>query len=104
MAGSDRRRAGPRERALTPSRHAVYRLDADLLLVFKPRGHREAPHAHPHRQRLCVLRGRLAVCTGTRTVRLSPRSRPLILAAGRAHRTVALEDTWVLAEAVRAAG
>jgi quercetin dioxygenase-like cupin family protein len=87
-----------RARSLPADRHAVYRLAPDLLLVFKPRGHREAEHAHPHRQRLRVLRGRLLVTTAARSVRLGPRSRALTLAAGRVHRTVAVEDTWLLAE------
>ena len=64
MAASERRRppaARAHIRALPRRRHAVYRLAPDLLLVFKPRGHREAMHAHPYRQRLQVLRGSLAV-------------------------------------------
>lgn len=87
-------------RTLRGARHAVYRLAPDLLLVFKPRGHREAEHAHPHRQRLRVLRGELAVRMGTRRVTLAPRSRPLLLTAGRAHDTVAMRDTWLIAEAL----
>jgi hypothetical protein len=87
-----------RIRSLPADRHAVYRLADDLLLVFKPRGHAEAAHAHPHRQRLRVLRGRLLVQTAARRLRLGPRSRVLTLPAGRVHRTVALVDTWVLAE------
>ena len=91
-----------RVRELATSRHTVYRLAPDLLLVFKPRGHREAEHVHPHRQRLRVLRGRLAVYTATRTVHLIARNRALTLAAGRAHATLAIEDTWLLAETLPA--
>jgi hypothetical protein len=81
-------------------RHAVYRLAADLLLVFKPRGHSEAEHAHPHAQRLRVLRGRLEIRTATRVIRLGPRSRPLRLAAERRHATRALTDTWLIVDTV----
>jgi len=87
-----------RIRPLPAVRHAVYRLTADLLLVFKPRGHREAAHAHPHRQRLRVLRGELLVRTARRRVRITPRDRPLVLAAGCPHETVAVRDTWLIAE------
>jgi hypothetical protein len=85
-----------RVRSLPAARHAVYRLAADLLLVFKPRGHREPFHAHPYRQRLRVVRGRLEVATRRRRFRLSPRSGEVTLAAGRAHATNALVDTWLL--------
>ncbi len=81
-----------------PHRHALYRLAPDLLLVFKPRGHREATHAHAHRQRLRVLRGRLAVTIGGRRVVLTASSRPLTLRLGVAHDTEALHDTWLVAE------
>jgi quercetin dioxygenase-like cupin family protein len=89
-----------RIRALGANRRAVYRLAPDLLLVFKPRGHREAEHAHPQRQRLRVLRGRLAVRLGTRRVILEPGSRALVLAAGRTHDTLALRATWLVAESL----
>jgi len=80
--------------------HAVYRLRPDLLLVFKPRGHREATHVHRHRQRLRVLRGRLRVETARGVVTLTATSRAYAVAGGRAHATRALADTWLLAEAV----
>jgi hypothetical protein len=83
--------------------HAVYRLAPDLLLVFKPRGHREATHAHPHRQRLRILRGRLRVDSARGAVELAPADRVYLLAAGRAHSTVALADTWLIAESVAVA-
>jgi quercetin dioxygenase-like cupin family protein len=76
----------------------VYRLAPDLLLVFKPRGHREATHDHSHGQRLQVLRGTLVVQIGNRRVTLTPTSRRLTLRAGRAHATRALCNTWLLAE------
>ncbi len=83
----------------SPSRtHAVYALAPDLLLVFKPRGHRESSHAHPHAQRLRVLRGRLEVRTARGVVRVAAGDRPLRIAAGRAHATRALSDTWLIAE------
>ena len=102
MAASDRRVPAPRERSrvLTPARHAVYRLAPDLLLVFKPRGHREAPHAHAYRQRLQVLRGMLVVLIGTRRVTLTPITRRLTVGAGRAHATAAVRETWLLAESL----
>jgi quercetin dioxygenase-like cupin family protein len=87
-------------RLLATNRHAVFRLTPDLLLVFKPRGHRETKHSHPHRQRLRVLHGQLEVRTGKRTIVLRPTSRPLPLAAGRPHATLALEDTWLIAESL----
>lgn len=86
---------------LSTRRHAVFRLAPDLLLVFKPRGHREEAHAHAHQQRLRVLRGALRVRIGARTVTLRPSSRPFNLRAGRAHETLAVQDTWLLAEAMR---
>ena len=88
-----------RIRPLAGGRHAVYRIASDLLLVFKPRGHREAEHVHPHPQRLRVLRGRLQV-RGPRVRELTPTSRPYRLPAGRPHSTVALADTWLLAERI----
>lgn len=78
--------------------HAVYRLGPGLLLVFKPNGHTEQPHAHPYRQTLRILRGALRVRTArtSRVVRSS--SAALTIAAGRRHATDALEDTWLVAE------
>ena len=87
-------------RTLSPARRTVYRLAPDLLLVFKPRGHHEAAHAHPHRQRLQVLLGTLVVQIGKRRVTLTQTSRRLTLRAGRAHTTRALRDTWLLAESL----
>jgi quercetin dioxygenase-like cupin family protein len=87
-------------RLLLASRHAVFRLTPDLLLVFKPRGHHEKEHSHPHRQRLRVLSGQIEVRTGKRTIVLRSNSRPLMLAAGRAHVTLALEETWLIAESL----
>ena len=87
-----------KEKLLRPRQHAVFRLAPDLLLVFKPRGHREGAHAHPHRQRLRVLRGLLMVRTARRSTVLRASSPPLTLAAGRTHATVALRDTWLVAE------
>jgi len=84
--------------ALEPSGHALFRLAPDLLLVFKPRGHRESEHAHGHAQRLRVLRGRLAVATARRVVVLVPASCPLAIPAGRRHATEALTDVWLVAE------
>jgi quercetin dioxygenase-like cupin family protein len=86
-----------RIRTLRAHRHAVYRLAPNLLLVFKPRGHREAEHAHPHRQRLRVLHGELLVRTARRAVVFTPESRAAVLSAGRRHETVALRDTWLVA-------
>jgi quercetin dioxygenase-like cupin family protein len=76
----------------------VHRLAHDLLLVFKPAGHEEGWHAHAKRQRLRVLRGMLEVRTGRRTIVLDSEGGPLTLRAGQRHRTLALADTWVLAE------
>jgi len=89
-------------RRLATTRHTVFELADSLLLVFKPRGHAEPEHAHAHRQRLRILRGGLVVRTRTRSRTLRPASPPLTLPAGRAHTTVALEDTWLTAEALPA--
>lgn len=89
--------SAPRIELLPSTRHAVYRLAPDLLLVFKPRGHREPPHRHPTAQRLTVVRGRLRVETARRTILLSPRRPTLALSAGRLHATEALAPTWLLA-------
>ena len=94
-----RRRGSPR-RSLETRAHAVWTLADDLLLVFKPAGHRESEHAHPHRQRLRVLRGLLAVRIGTREVALGPGARGLTLPADRRHATEAIADTWLLAERI----
>jgi hypothetical protein len=91
--------AAARER-LPSSGHAVYHLAPGLLLVFKPRGHVEETHAHPHRQRLRILRGVLLVRTARAELRLDARSAPYTLPAGRRHATEALADTWLVAEAI----
>jgi hypothetical protein len=80
--------------------HAVYRLGPGLLLVFKPRGHVEEPHAHAYRQTLRILRGALRVRTARSARVLRPTSAPLTLVAGRRHATEALDDTWLVAESV----
>jgi len=85
---------------LPTSERAVYRLAPGLLLVFKPRGHREEDHAHPHRQRLRVLRGTLLVRTARRAATLTSSSEPFTLAPRRRHATEALDDTWLVAESV----
>jgi hypothetical protein len=95
------RRPLPNILPLAPGRHAVYRLAPNLLLVFKPRGHREAVHAHAHRQQLHVLHGRLEVTTRRGAVVLDPDSRAYSLAANRSHSTRARRDTWLLADTRR---
>ena len=79
--------------------HRVYELDDGLLLVFKPAGHVEPEHAHPHARQLRVLRGRLRVQTASANLFLDPQSEQLSLAAGQTHTTEALEATWLIAEA-----
>lgn len=98
--------SGPARRVLYPSlaadgRHAVHRLAPGLLLVFKPAGHREEPHAHAYRQTLRVLRGALRVHTARSSVVLRARDGTLTIAAGRRHATEALADTWLVAESPR---
>lgn len=93
-----RRPAAPDFPDLPTDGHAVYRLGPGLLLVFKPRGHTEEPHAHAYRQTLRVLRGALRVRMARRTALLRPASTPLTLGAGRRHATDAIEDTWLVAE------
>jgi len=87
-----------KRKRLTPQRHAVFELAPGLLLIFKPRGHGEEAHGHPHRQRLRVLSGLLMIRTARQSTVLRASSPPLTLAAGRTHATVALRDTWVVAE------
>ena len=87
-------------RDLSGRRHAVFRLAPGLLLIFKPHGHREPLHVHEHGQRLRVLRGALRVGLYGRQIILRPGSASLRIAAGRVHETVAVLDTWLLAEAV----
>ena len=89
-----------RPRRLDPGRRAVFELARDLLLVFKPRGHEEEAHAHPHGQVLRVLRGRLRVDVGGRERRLGPRSPSLRLRARTRHATRALDDTWLVVERI----
>jgi hypothetical protein len=84
--------------ALDGTGHAVYRLGPELLLVFKPRGHTEEPHAHAYRQTLRILRGALRVRTARSVRVIRPTSLPLTLVAGRRHATEALDDTWLVAE------
>jgi quercetin dioxygenase-like cupin family protein len=81
--------------------HAVYRLGPGLLLVFKPRGHSEEPHAHAYRQTLRILRGALRVRTERTTRIIGPSSAPLTIVAGRRHATDALMDTWLVAQSPR---
>lgn len=93
-----RRPPAPAFPVLPADGHAVYRLGPGLLLVFKPRGHTEAPHAHAYRQTLRIVRGALRVRTARSTQVIRPSSAPLTLAAGRRHATDAIEDTWLVAE------
>jgi hypothetical protein len=97
-----RPRRGDPPLPIATGRHAVHRLAPDLLLVFKPAGHREEPHAHPHRQTLRVLRGALLVRTARRDLVLRPRLGTLTIVAGRRHATEALADTWLVAESAPA--
>jgi quercetin dioxygenase-like cupin family protein len=83
---------------LASDRHAVYRLGPDLLLVFKPRGHREPVHAHPHPQRLRVLRGLLVVERGTRVDVVERDGAALVVAADEPHATEAREATWLVVD------
>lgn len=78
--------------------HRVYRLAPDLLLVFKPRGHREEEHAHERAQRLRVLRGKLTVQIGRTTRILKPGRATFTVPALRAHRTESGDDTWLVVE------
>ncbi len=79
------------------ARHAIHTLADDVLLVFKPAGHREAEHRHDFSQHLRVVRGRLLVQVGASQHDLTPASPELTLAPGTPHATLAVSDTWVLA-------
>jgi hypothetical protein len=81
--------------------HLVFALAPGLLLVFTPRGHREAVHAHRYAQRLRVLRGRLEVRTARGVVQVAAGDRPLRIGAGRPHAPRALAGTWLIAERLR---
>jgi quercetin dioxygenase-like cupin family protein len=83
---------------LPTERHRVYRLAPDLLLVFKPRGHREVAHSHSYAQRLRVLRGKLQVRRGRRTSVMQAGGRPITIASGSGHETVAVTATWLIVE------
>lgn len=96
-----RRPAPPDFPVLSAEAHAVYRLGPGLLLVFKPRGHTEEPHAHAYRQTLRILRGALRVRTARGAQVIRPSSEPLTIVAGRRHATDALADTWLIAESPR---
>ena len=85
---------------LSSQGHALYELAGGLLLVFKPRGHREATHAHPYGQRLRVIRGQLRVEIGDASVFIDPESDGFVVGSGRLHGTEALEDTWLIAERI----
>ena len=92
--------AKPPPVSLGASQHAVFELARDLLLVFKPRGHREDAHSHAHGQRLRVLRGRLLVRIAEHTHLVTPKSGPLIVRAACHHETRAREDTWLVVEKI----
>jgi quercetin dioxygenase-like cupin family protein len=98
MAGHEKRRSAAEPVSLAGTRHRVYRLAADLLLVFKPSGHREPPHEHERAQRLTVLRGDLIVRMGRRARTLRAGGAPLTVAARQPHETEAKEATWLLVE------
>lgn len=85
--------------ALNPEgRHCAYALEPRVLLVFKPRGHRETMHAHPAAQRLTVLTGALRVEFPRTAKIITRKSTPFAIAANRSHATVALQATWLLVE------
>ena len=79
-------------------RRAVYELEPDLLLVFKPRGHLEIEHAHDYNQRVRLIRGKLEIRYAARRSVLGERSRAATIPARRRHATRALLDTWLLVE------
>jgi quercetin dioxygenase-like cupin family protein len=85
-------------KALRGRAHRIYRLAPDLLLVFKPSGHREDEHEHARAQRLRVLRGMLTVRVGGKARVLTGGRRTLTIPARRAHRTEATGDTWLVVE------
>lgn len=85
-------------RRLPAPRHSVWEIDAGLLLVFKPAGHREDVHAHPQGQRLRILRGRLELRTARRVRIVDPASGPVTVRAGQRHETNAATDCWLVAE------
>ena len=83
---------------LAPRGHAVYELGPGLLLVFKPRGHREEKHAHAYAQRLDVLSGRLAVRIGDRSTVVTAKTGSFTIPAAREHATTARAATWLVAQ------
>lgn len=83
--------------ALPRDRHRVWQIEEGLLLVFKPRGHREDEHEHPWSQEILLLSGRLRVDRPRGRTELHPDRRRLRIGRGVAHRTLALADTWIVA-------
>ncbi|MCX8071052.1 MAG: cupin domain-containing protein [Candidatus Binatia bacterium] len=92
----------PQRRRLRPNCHAVYELTAELLLVFKPQGHREGEHMHEYTQTLRVLAGALEVVVKGKPKRLTAQAAPLVIEAGAVHSTRALADTWVAVQRAQA--
>ena len=74
-------------------RRAVYELEPDLLLVFKPRGHLEIEHAHDYNQRVRLIRGQLEIRYAARRSVLGERSRALTIPARRRYRR-SQADGW----------
>lgn len=86
------------KRLLYESRHAVFLLEDDLLLVFKPSGHTESAHQHDRDQSLRVLRGSLQLDFGGHVRVVHAGDDAVVVPAGSAHATRALTATWLLVQ------
>lgn len=93
-----RRLATDRTPEPRPSPRTIYELAPDRYLVFRPRDYEHGLHAHPHRYRLRVIKGRLEVVLGSRRVVASPEKKSVTLEPGKPHVTRALEDSWLIVE------
>lgn len=93
-----RRFATDRTEDPKPSPRTIYELAPDRFLIFRPRDYEHPLHAHPHRYRLRVIKGRLEVVLGERRMIAAPDRRVVTLEPGKPHTTRALEDTWAIIE------
>lgn len=93
-----RKRVRSHARVASRRQSRVRMLDRDLWLVFKPKGHCEAPHCHAYPISIRVLRGCLEVRTSKGKRRLRSPGRAMVIAAETWHATEATEDTWLVVE------
>ena len=81
---------------------AIFELDPDRFLIFRPRDYHHRPHVHPHRYRFTVIKGLIEVRLGGRKMIARP-ERKVTLEPGLECETWAREDSWLLVERTNAA-